>query len=169
MIATGDIAPGYHAPTNKGQTLSHESFVDRVPVVLFFLDGLDGPDDQLELDTFDELLVEFGHRRVQLLGVAPTTPRALRDATGTRSVTVLADEDGAIRERFGGDAGPFAVVIDRVGTVAGVVERRSSEHPGEVLGEVDRLRAGEPERMEPYEPVHDEPSLREPNLRGKGV
>jgi peroxiredoxin len=157
MIAEGELAPGYHAPTNKGQTLSHESFVERVPVVLFFLDGLDGADDQLELDTFDDLLVEFGHRRVQLLGVAPTTPRVLRDATGTRAVTVLADEDGAIRERFGGGGGPFAVVIDRTGIVAGVVQRHSSEHPNEVLGEVDRLLAREPARMQPYEPVHDEP------------
>jgi len=156
MIAAGQRAPGYRAPTNKGQTLSHEAFVDRVPVVLFFLDGLDDADDQVELDAFDELLVQFGHRRIQLLGVAPTTPRALRDSTATRAVTVLADEDGAIRERFGGDAGPFAVVIDRAGTVAGVVERRSSEHPAEVLDEVDRLRSSEPERMDPYEPAHDE-------------
>jgi peroxiredoxin len=158
MIATGDLAPGYRAPTNKGQTLSHESFVDRVPVVLFFLDGLDGADDQVELDAFDDMLVQFGHRRVQLLGVAPTTPRELRDTTATRAVTVLADEDGAIRERFGGDAGAFAVVIDRTGTVAGVVERRSSDHPSEVLDEVDRVRARDPERMEPYEPTHDEPA-----------
>ena len=162
MIATGELAPGYRAPTNKGQTLSHDSFVERVPVVLFFLDGLDDADDQLELNAFDELLVEFGHRRVQLLGVAPTTPRALREATETRAVTVLADEDGTIRARFGGDSGPFAVVIDRTGTVAGVVERRSSEHPTEVLGEVDRLRAREPERMEPYEPVHNEPAAEVP-------
>jgi len=161
MIATGDLAPGYRAPTNKGQTLSHESFVDRVPVVLFFLDGLDGADDQVELDAFDDMLVQFGHRRVQLLGVAPTTPRALRDTTATRAVTVLADEDGAIRERFGGDAGAFAVVIDRTGTVAGVVERRSSDHPTEVLDEVDRVRARDPERMEPYESTHDESALRE--------
>ena len=147
MIATGELAPGYRAPTNKGQTLSHDSFVERVPVVLFFLDGLDDADDQLELHAFDELLVEFGHRRVQLLGVAPTTPRALREATEKTAVTVLADQDGAIRARFGGDSGPFAVVIDRTGTVAGVVERHSSEHPAEVLGEVDRLRACEPERM----------------------
>jgi peroxiredoxin len=156
MISAGELAPGYRAPTNKGQTLSHESFVDRVPVVLFFLDGLDAADDQVELERFDELLVQFGHRRVQLLGVAPATPRALRDSTATRSVTLLADEDGAIRERFGGDAGAFTVVIDRSGTVAGVMERASSAHPTEVLDEVDRLRAQAPERMEPYEPVHDE-------------
>ena len=85
MIAEGQVAPGYRAPSNKGQTLSHESFVERVPVVLFFLNGLDDADDQLALDAFDELLVEFGHRRVQLLGVVPTTPRELRDATETRA------------------------------------------------------------------------------------
>ena len=156
MITEGQLAPGYRAPTNKGQTLSHESFVDRVPVVLFFLDGLDHPDDQLELDAFDDLLVEFGHRRVQLLGVAPATPRTLRDTTSSRAVTLLADEDGAIRERFAGDDTPFAVVIDRVGTVARIVERASSEHPTQVLEAVDRLRTEEPNRMEPYEPVHDD-------------
>jgi peroxiredoxin len=169
MIAIGDLAPGYRAPTNKGQTLSHESFIERVPVVLFFLDGLERPDDQVELDAFDELLVEFGHRRVQLLGVVPMTPRALREATATRAVTLLADENGAIRKRFGGDSGPFAVVIDRMGTVAGVVERRSSEHPNEVLREVDRLRTSEPERMEPYEPTHDEPATHEPSRELEGA
>jgi peroxiredoxin len=156
MIAEGELAPGYRAPTSKGQTLSHASFVERVPVVLFFLDGLEAADDQIELDAFDDLLVEFGHRRVQLLGVAPTTPRALRDATETRAVAVLADEDGAIRERFGGNAGPFTVVIDREGRVARVLQRRSSDHPAEVLDEIDRLRTSDPARMEPYEPAHDE-------------
>jgi len=156
MIAEGEIAPGYRAPTNKGQTLSHESFVGRVPVALFFLDSLESADDQLALDAFDELLVEFGRRRVQLLGVAPTTPRALRNAAEARSVTVLADEDGAIRERFGGGAAPLTVVIDREGTVARVLERHSSDHPAEVLSEIDRLRASDPDRMEPYEAAHDE-------------
>jgi peroxiredoxin len=157
MIAEGELAPVYRAPTNKGQTLSHASFVERVPVVLFFLDGLEAAEDQLELDAFDDLLVEFGHRRIQLLGVAPATPRALRDATESRAVPVLADEDGAIRERFGGDAGPFTVVIDRAGTVARVLERHSSDHPTEVLDEIDRLRASDPVRMEPYEPAaHDD-------------
>ena len=169
MIAEGELAPGYRAPTNKGQTLSHDSFVERVPVVLFFLDGLEEADDQLELAAFDDLLVEFGHRRVQLLGVAPTTPRVLRDATETRAVTVLADEDGAIRERFGGRDQPFAVVIDRAGTVARVVERRSSQHPTEVLDEVDRLRATEPDRMEPYEPAHDESAHGEKAREEKGA
>ena len=158
MIAEGELAPGYRAPSSKGQTLSHDAFVGRLPVVLFFLDGLDAADDQLELQAFDDILVEFGHRRVQLLGVVPATPRALRDATESSAVTVLADENGTIRGRFGGggDGGPFSVVIDREGTVRSVVQRRSSEHPAEVLEEVDRLRARDPERMEPSEAVHDE-------------
>lgn len=155
MIVEGESAPGYRAPTSKGQTLSHEAFLERLPVVLFFLDGLDATDDLLELDAFDDLLVEFGHRRVQLLGVAPTTPRTLRDAIESRAVTVLADQDGAIRARFGGDSRPFAVVIDREGTVRSVLERRSSEHAAEVLDAVDRVRRNDPERMEPYEPTHE--------------
>jgi peroxiredoxin len=155
MIAEGERAPGYRAPTSKGQTLSYEAFLHRLPVVLFFLDGLDAADDQLELDAFDDLLVEFGHRRVQLLGVAPTTPRMLRDAVEARAVTVLADQDGAIRARFGGNGRPFAVVIDREGTVRSVLERRSSEHAAEVLEAVDRVRSNDPEQMEPGESLHD--------------
>jgi peroxiredoxin len=161
MIAEGELAPGYRAATSKGQTLAHDTFVGRLPVVLFFLDGLDAADDQLELQAFDDLLVEFGHRRVQLLGVVPSTARALRDATESRAVTVLADEDGAIRERFGGSGGPFAVVIDREGTVVRVVERRSSAHPTEVLEAVDQARASDPDRMEPMEPAHDGPAREE--------
>jgi len=84
-------------------------------------------------------------------------PQGLDDLRTYVARARTADEDGAIRERFGGDAGPFTVVIDRAGTVARVLERHSSDHPTEVLDEIGRLRASDPVRMEQYEPAaHDD-------------
>lgn len=148
MIEEGQPAPEFRAPSSKGHTLELGSFADRVAVALFFLDSLDQPDDEITLAVFDDLLVEFGQRRVQALGVAPAAPRALHDATNSLAVPVLADEDGSIREAFGGyDLVPFTTIIDRHGMVAAVIERRTAEHPHDVLRAVDALQAERPEPM----------------------
>jgi peroxiredoxin len=148
VIQEGQPAPSFRAPSSKGHTLQSESFQDRLAIVLFFLDGLEHPDDQLALSNFDELLVEFGHRRVQLLGVAPVTARELREATESLAVPLLADKDGSLRREFGGlDIAPFTVVIDRHGTVARVLPRYGTDHAREVLTAVDALLSSEPDAM----------------------
>ena len=148
VIEVGQQAPAFRAPSSKGQTLESEAFGDRVAIVLFFLDSLDQADDRLELAAFDELLVEFGHRRVQVLGVVTATARELRDATESLAVPVLADENGTMRAEFGGlDLLPFTVIIDRHNTVVSVLQRRDSAHPQEVLQAVDALQSAEPEAM----------------------
>jgi peroxiredoxin len=148
VIQEGQSAPAFRAPSSKGQTLDSDAFHDRLAVVLFFLDGLEHPDDQLALSNFDDLLVEFGHRRVQLLGVAPLTARDLRDATESVAVPLLADGDGSLRREFGGlDIAPFTVVIDRNGIVAKVLPRYGADHPREVLTAVDALLSAEPNAM----------------------
>lgn len=128
--------------------LERDSFGDHVAIALFFLDSLDQSDDQIALAAFDELLVEFGRRRVQLLGVVTATSRELRHATQSLAVPVLADEDATMRAEFGGlDLLPFTVIIDRHGTVVAVLERRDTEHPHDVLRAVDALQLTDPEAM----------------------
>ena len=148
VIEVGQDAPQFRAPSSKGQTLERDSFGDHVAIALFFLDSLDQADDQIELAAFDEMLVEFGHRRVQLLGVVSAPLRELRDATQSLAVPVLADEDGTMRTEFGGlDLLPFTVIIDRHGTVVAALERRDTEHPHDVLRAVDALQLSDPESM----------------------
>jgi peroxiredoxin len=148
VIEVGQPAPQFRAPSSTGQTLETGSFGDHIAKVLFFLDSLGQADDQIEIQAFDELLVEFGHRRVQLLGVAPATAREVRDATTSLAVPILADEDSTMRKEFGGlDLLPFTVVVDRHNTVVDVLERRGTEHPNDVLRAVDALQQEEPEAM----------------------
>lgn len=151
VIEVGQVAPAFQAPSSKGkgQTLERETFGDHVAIALFFLDSLDQADDQIELAAFDEMLVEFGRRRVQLLGVVTATSSELLDATQSLAVPVLADEDGAMRTAFGGlDLLPFTVIIDRHGTVVAVLERRDTEHPHDVLRAIDALQLTDPEAMQ---------------------
>lgn len=150
-VVPGVAAPDFRAPTSKGHTLAPESFADRLAVVLVFLGSLDAPDAASAFWGFDAMLPEFGARRVQLLGVAPTGPRALRDQAGVGSLTLLADEDGSIRTAFGIDeAAPATVVIDRHGTVAAVLTDRDAQHPPAVLEVVDRLLAEHPDAIEAH-------------------
>jgi peroxiredoxin Q/BCP len=148
----GRAAPAFRAPTSNGQTLDSETFHGKLAVVLFFLTDPAHPDDQVLLDSFDEHLVDFGHQRVQLLGVAPCSPRALRDRTDVQqlAVTILADEDGAIARSFGAPAAEGAaggerrssptVVIDRQGILAARVPRTDApRHVEQVLAELRRL------------------------------
>jgi peroxiredoxin len=151
MVVPGMTAPDFRAPTNKGHTLAPEAFADRLAVVLVFLDPLDTPSGASVFWAFDTLLPEFGARRVQLLGVAPTTPRTLRDQTDDGSLTLLADEDGTIRAAFGVDAtAPATVVIDRHGTVAAVLTDDDSVRPPAVLEVVDQLLVEQPEAVEAH-------------------
>jgi peroxiredoxin len=158
--AVGAPAPGFRAPTSHGQTLDSETFHGKLAVVLFFLAHPGRPDDELLLDSFDEHLVDFGHERVQLLGVAPCAPRELRErADGHQlAVTILADESGAIARSFGvaaavdsavgdsdaadTDAGldpPATVIIDHEGIIAARVPRTDPTHHVEQVLETLRV------------------------------
>jgi peroxiredoxin len=147
----GRAAPAFRAPTSNGQTLDSEAFHGKLAVVLFFLRDLGSADDEVVLDSFDEHLVDFGHERVQLLGVVPCSPRGLREHAAGRqlAVTLLADEGNDIARSFGAatargaddatEAAP-TVLIDRRGVVAARVPRvDSTRHVQQVLAELRRL------------------------------
>lgn len=167
MVVEGMTAPDFRAPTNKGQTLSPEAFTDRLAVVLVFLDPLDTPGGASGFWAFDASLPEFGSRRVQLLGVASSAPRELREQTEDRSLTLLADEDGSIRAAFGVDpSSSAAVVIDRHGTVAAVLTEADALRPPAVLDVVDRLLVQQPDALEahPSGPTEGEERSEDPSL-----
>lgn len=132
-IAVGTRAPDFRAPSSHGQTLDRDSFLGKVPVVLLF----PSPErrDRI-LRQFDDHLVEFGRRRIQVLVVLHETPRDVRDR-GDRdglSLPVLADPDGSIAESFG--AGPDqAFLIGADGVVAAVLD--ADDGPEGVLAHLD--------------------------------
>ncbi len=116
---TGTAAPDFRAPSSHGQTLERESFLDKVALVLVF-PPTDGPDAVLA--EFDRRLVDFGHRRVQVLAVLHDTAKEVRsraDSVPLDALTLLADEDGSITEAFGVDERPGYIVVDKDGVVQG--------------------------------------------------
>jgi peroxiredoxin len=146
----GRAAPTFRAPTSNGQTLDSEAFHGKLAVVLFFLRHPGSADDEVVLDSFDEHLVDFGHERVQLLGVVPCSPRDLRERASGRqlAVTLLADEGDGIARSFGAatgsqgddDGAAATVVIDRHGIIAARVPRTDPiRHAQQVLTELRRL------------------------------
>jgi peroxiredoxin len=75
------------------------------------------------LSPFDEHLVEFGHRRVQVLAVVDATAREARelaDRAPFLGLTLLADEDGSIREAYAPDGGQ-CFLVDSAGYLRAVV------------------------------------------------
>ncbi len=132
-IAVGSRAPEFRAPSSHGQTLDQESFLGKVPVVLVF----PAPDRTAALlRSFDDHLVEFGRRRIQVLVVLRETPREVRDLADRDGVSlpILADADGSIAAAFG--TGPDqAVVTGADGIVAAVLDVAAG--PAVVLGHLD--------------------------------
>lgn len=139
-IAVGTRAPDFRAPSSLGQTLDQESFLGKVPVVL----GFPSPERRAELlRAFDDHLVEFGRRRIQVLLVLPQTPRDVRDLSDRDglSLPILADPDGSIAESFG--AGPdHAFVLGADGVVAAVLD--IGPGPEVVLAHLDGEDPGGP-------------------------
>jgi peroxiredoxin len=137
----GEQLPDFRAPSNHGQTLERASFVGKVGMVVFVPSG--GTLREPELDEWDEHLVDFGHLRVQVLGVLRTTAKTLREESeeAARGVTLLADEDGRIGAALAAGAAPVPTLIaDRTGTIVDVVDRdESTGHVVEVLRRVESL------------------------------
>lgn len=127
----------------------------KLPVALVFAPS--SPLGHLAIHKLDRMLVEFGHRRVQVLVVAPLTSRDVRDITEASDINlaVLADPDRSIHGAFGvadHDEAVNLAVIDLDGKV--VDERRLSDTGAvQSLGDrllevIDRLRTVEPATME---------------------
>ncbi|MBK5289528.1 MAG: redoxin domain-containing protein [Acidimicrobiia bacterium] len=121
-LTIGDQIPDFRAPTSHGQTLDPDAFVGKLPLVLVF-----PPEDGSGLETlgeFDRRLVEFGHRRVQLLGVLTGTAGMVRTFAleyPLHALTLLADGDGSIRTAFGPSAEGSCFVTDLESRLRAVV------------------------------------------------
>jgi peroxiredoxin len=123
MTTTPPTAPPFRAPSSRGQTLELESFAGKVPIVLFLAGPLTEASQALVAE-LDKLEIEFGHRRVQLLGVAAATASDLRAFATQHGIkaALIADPDGTIAGDYGLDGDQHrAVVIDRALGVTALV------------------------------------------------
>jgi len=109
FVTIGSPAPDFRAPTSHGQTLDRASFVGKVPVALVF-PAPETPDLAAALAPFDDRMIEFGRRRVQVLAVVPESPRTVRELAERmplRALTLLADPDDSIRTAYGATEAQF--------------------------------------------------------------
>ncbi|HET9666584.1 MAG TPA: redoxin domain-containing protein [Desertimonas sp.] len=120
----GQPAPPFATPASTGKVLSLDDFTGLVPVVLTFVGTLPGDAAEEVIAAFNDVFADFGRERLQLLIVLPESDDAVRERRqrGT-TVPLLADDDGALQERFAGSRTfPATVVIDAAGTVTRVLE-----------------------------------------------
>ena len=139
IVSIGSPAPDFRAPTSNGQTLDRNSFLGKVPVTLVF-PAPDGPDLASVLEPFDTRMVEFGHRRMQVLAVVDESPRTVRELAERiplHALTLLADQDGSIRESYAPDGGQ-CFVTDVDGRLRAVVPL-GQDALDELLGQADAL------------------------------
>jgi peroxiredoxin len=121
-LAEGEQAPPFRATSSKGQTLDDGRFIGKVPVVLVFAPAPTAVGVNELLCRLDDQLVEFGHRRVQLLVVLPSTSHEVREVAerGGHKVTLLADPSREMERRFEAvmdERSTGFVALDRDGVV----------------------------------------------------
>lgn len=134
--------PTFSAPASTGQTLSTESFRDKVPVALLFLP--ETASSKATLVEYNDAHADLAERRVQLLAVLPELASDARAIADRMQLTypILSDPSHAIFKEFGAtdslDA-PVAcsVIVDRTGTVATKTEGVLS--PNEMAEQLDDL------------------------------
>jgi len=97
-----ELLPPFSLPASTGQTLSRESFLGKVPVVVVFLADPRGPSDRELLQAYSRLLADFGATRTQVLAVARLTAREARELADELAVNVplLADAGGEMAAAF---------------------------------------------------------------------
>jgi peroxiredoxin len=139
FVTIGSPAPDFRAPTSNGQTLDRASFVGKVPVALVF-PAPGTPDLAAALTPFDDRMVEFGRRRLQVLAVVPESPRTVRELAELiplHALPLLADPDDSIRTAYGATDAQCDLV-DTDGRLRAVVPL-GPDVVDEVLGHADAL------------------------------
>jgi peroxiredoxin len=146
MPDVGQQLSAFRAPASTGQTVELDAYLGKVPIVVFFVPDVETEAARDEIDAWSEHLVDFGHLRVQVLGIVPATPREVRDAAREWGwvVPLLADEGHLIAHELGitsEGAGAPTLVADRNGRVVEIVARDidGAAHAKAVLDVAQRL------------------------------
>lgn len=162
-VEQGTLIPDFRLPASTGQTLERDAFVGTVPMVIFFLPGIESKVDRGQILEFNQRLVDFGKQRCQVLGVAPNTATELRDLSQELDLALplLADPAGQMRRDFDVSAGEqgtrrVTVIVDVEGRVVRIFDPAPpSGQADAMLSAVRELRAGD---LDPVrEPVEEPP------------
>lgn len=99
---THEHIPEFSLPASTGQTLSTDSFLGKMPLVLVFLEDLDSKVSRRTLSLFNDRLRDFGERRSQVLAVVKATARDVRSFVEENSLNlpILADASGSTARAY---------------------------------------------------------------------
>ena len=119
-LERGTMAPPFKLSTLGGEELDLDATVKNNEFVLVtFWATWCGP-CQLELPQLEKLYGELHGQGLEILAISSESPEDIRAFLSERplSFPVLLDTDGLVAERYGVEALPTAVLIDRQGNVA---------------------------------------------------
>ncbi len=102
MVEEGKPAPTFTLPSQKGESVSLESFRGK-PVVLYFYPKDDTPGCTKQACGIRDAWGEFERRGAVVLGVSPDDPRSHTkfQAKYRLPFTLLSDEEGTVAEAYG--------------------------------------------------------------------
>jgi len=90
-------------PASTGGVVDLDRVLGNIPVVLVFMTDPESSASVAVMESLGSRLVDFGHERVQVLGVAATEQSVVMEAEdlAAGNARLLADEDGSVAKRFG--------------------------------------------------------------------
>ena len=123
-------------PASTGGVVDLDRIIGNIPVVLVFLTDPGGPQSLEVMRSLGERLVDFGHERVQVLGVAPVEQSEAMGAEDRVAghARLLADEDRSVARRFGVTYVAGSVITVLIGA-DGVESGRWEDAPDEATGD----------------------------------
>ena len=153
MLDTGDAAPPFSLPDQRGETVSLSDFEGR-RVVVYFYPRADTPGCTAEACSFRDAWEAYEERGITVLGVSDDTVEDLAAFAEKYDlpITLLSDEDGSVSREYDsyGEKNMFGRTFDGVfrntyvvgpdGTVELVYRGVDPEdHAEEILADVDGL------------------------------
>ena len=102
-MRTGELAPDFTLPDERGETRSLSEFLTSGPVVLFFYPAAMTPGCTAESCHFRDLAKEFAEVGAQRVGISPD-PVARQQEFSARhgfDYPLLSDAEGAVAKEFG--------------------------------------------------------------------
>jgi peroxiredoxin Q/BCP len=155
-LENGHMIPPFSLPASTGQTLDRDSYLGKVPMVIFFLPDPESDPDRSLLHEYNRFLREFGEETSQVLGVAKVTARRARELSDEMglSLPLLADAGGEMARAFdavdpNGALRRATFVVDLHGKVVRRFDPASpSKQAPDMLEAIRALKTDHPEWLE---------------------
>jgi peroxiredoxin Q/BCP len=151
-VDAGSKAPNFTLPSQSGEMVSLEDFIDTKPVVLYFYPKDDTPGCTKQACAFRDDYEEFGKLDAEVIGISSDSVESHRRFASRYNLpfTLLSDEGGKVRSlyrvpsTFGLFPGRVTYVIDKEGVVRHVFSSQLGveQHVEEALKALQSISSG---------------------------